>query len=130
MNKEDLHLRKMLEFCWSRIQERFKNFSPAFRFFDLNYNNRISFNEFALGLENLKIKLSSRDALLIYNYLDDAKKGYIDYNDFCNLSEERRNGMDPGLIMMKEYKNNGNQFAYNFGKKQTKSPSRNQAERK
>ena len=82
----------MLEFCWSRIQERFKKFSPASRFFDLNYNNRISFNEFALGLENLKIKLSSRDALLIYNYLDNNRKGYIDYNDFCNLSEERRSG--------------------------------------
>lgn len=39
-------LYRLLEFVWVRLQERFKNFSPAFRFFDLNFNNRVSFNEF------------------------------------------------------------------------------------
>ena len=68
--KDEIGLRRMLDFCYVRIQERFKNFSPAFRFFDLNFNNRVSFNEFILGMENLKVKLSSRDQLLIFNYLD------------------------------------------------------------
>jgi len=44
MGQEKLH--RLLEFVWVRIQERFKNFSPAFVFFDLNFNNRVSFNEF------------------------------------------------------------------------------------
>lgn len=118
----------MLEFCWTRIQERFKTFSPAFRYFDLSFNNRVSFNEFILGMENLKVKLSSRDQLMVFNYLDSDKKGYIDYNDFCGMCEERRNNMDPAAAMLKEYKEKG-QLKYSFGKKQAKSPSRAQAQR-
>ena len=57
--QEKLH--RLLEFVWVRLQERFKNLSQAFRFFDLNFNNRVSFNEFQYGMENLKAKLSSRD---------------------------------------------------------------------
>ena len=57
--KESLY--RNLEFCYLRIFERFKTFSEAFRFFDLNFNNRVSFNEFQFGFENLKVKLSSRD---------------------------------------------------------------------
>lgn len=118
----------MLDFCYVRIQERFKNFSPAYRYFDLNFNNRVSFNEFILGMENLKVKLSSRDQLQIFNYLDQGKKGYIDYNDFCGLSEERRNNMDPAAFMLKEYKDTG-KVQYSFGKKQARSPSRQNAHR-
>lgn len=124
--KDELHLRRMLDFVWTRIQERFKNFSPAFRFFDLNFNNRVSFNEFILGMENLKVKLGSRDLLLIFNYLDKTSKGFIDYNDFCGLSEERRNNIDPAAMMLQEYKETG-KIQYNFGKRQTRSPSRQNA---
>jgi Ca2+-binding EF-hand superfamily protein len=60
-SKEQLHLQRMLDLCWVRIQDRFKKLSPAYRFFDINFNNRVSFNEFILGMENLKVKLSSRD---------------------------------------------------------------------
>lgn len=124
--KEEVYLRRILDFVWVRIQERFKNFSPAFRWFDLNFNNRVSFNEFILGMENLKVKLSSRDLLLIFNYLDKTNKGYIDYNDFCGLSEERRNNIDPAALMLQEYKETG-KIQYNFGKKQARSPSRQHA---
>lgn len=58
---EDVHLRRTLEFIWIRIQERFKTFSPAFRFFDTNFNNRISFTEFTKGLEGLKVKVAAKD---------------------------------------------------------------------
>jgi len=58
---EEVHLRRTLEFMWIRIQERFKTFSPAFRFFDRNFNNRISFTEFTKGLEALKVKVSAKD---------------------------------------------------------------------
>lgn len=50
-------------------------------------------------------------------------KGYIDYNDFCGLCDERRNNIDPASAMIKEFKEKG-KFKYNFGKKQAKSPSR------
>ena len=79
-------------------------------------------------MENLKVKLSSRDLLLIFNYLDKAGKGFIDYNDFCNLSEERRNNIDPATLMLQEYKETG-KIQYNFGKRQSKSPSRQNAQR-
>lgn len=55
------NLHRLLEFVWIRLQERFKNMSPAFRYFDLNFNNRVSFNEFQFGMENLKAKLSAKD---------------------------------------------------------------------
>ena len=105
--KEELHLRRMLDLCWVRIQDRFKKLSPAYRFFDLNFNNRVSFNEFIFGMENLKVKLSSRDQLLVFKYLDSDGKGYIDYADFCKLCDEFRFGIDPASEMLKEFKETG-----------------------
>ena len=104
-----------------RLTERFKTFSPAYRFFDTNFNNRVSLNEFIIGMENLKVKLSSRDQQMIFNYLDKDNKGYIDYNDFCGLCEERRYQNDPANEMLKEYQEKGS-FSYNFGKRQVKKP--------
>ena len=40
----EIHLRRTMEFIWIRIQERFHNFSPAFRFFDKNMNGCITFD--------------------------------------------------------------------------------------
>ena len=69
-----------------------------------------------ISLETLKVKLAARDILLVFNHLDSAKKGHIDYNDFCNLSDERRMNLDPASAMLQEYNKTG--------KGQTKSPSR------
>ena len=57
-----------------------------------------------------------------------GQKGYINYNDFCNLAEERRNNCDPAADMLKEFKEKG-KFTYTFGKKQVRSPSREFAHR-
>lgn len=46
-------------------------------------------------MEALKVKISPDDMIAVFNYLDKTKKGYIDYQDFCNLSDERRLGIDP-----------------------------------
>lgn len=80
--------------------ERFKTFSPAFRFFDTNGHGKVSFDQFVIALETLKVKLSSKDLSLTFRYLDADHKGYIDYNDFCNLSDERRMKMDPAAQML------------------------------
>ena len=76
---EEVHMRRTMEMLWIRIQERFKTFSPAFRYFDRNFNNRISFTEFTKGLEGLKVKMSAKDQLMVFQYLDKAQKGFIDY---------------------------------------------------
>lgn len=58
---DENRLQRNLELIWLRIDERFQNFSAAFRFFDLNFNNRVSFNEFSQGLETLKVKMNLKD---------------------------------------------------------------------
>ena len=53
------------------------------------------------------MKLSSKDLLLVFKHLDAGRKGYLDYNDFCNLSDERRMNIDPATAMLREYQQNG-----------------------
>ena len=50
-----------LELIWMRIDERFPNFAAAFRFFDMNFNNRVTFNEFSTGVEALKVKITLKE---------------------------------------------------------------------
>jgi Ca2+-binding EF-hand superfamily protein len=84
-----------LELIWLRIDERFNNFSQAFRFFDMNFNNRVNFNEFSVGLEFLKMKITLKEQLECFKYLDYDQKSYITYENFCALSVERRSKIDP-----------------------------------
>ena len=69
--------------------------APAFKFFDVNSNGDISFNEFRLGCENLGIKFTKDELRRVYNYMDSKSNGWIDYKLFCNLCEEKRRGVDP-----------------------------------
>lgn len=39
-------LKKMLDLIWIKIADRFKGMAEAYRYFDVNFNNRVSFNEF------------------------------------------------------------------------------------
>jgi len=32
---------------------------------------------------------------MVFQYLDKDQKGFIDYQDFCNFSDERRMNIDP-----------------------------------
>lgn len=127
-SKEEVHLRRTLEFMWIRITERFKTFSPAFRYFDRNFNNRISFTEFTKGLEGLKVKMSAKDQLQVFHHLDKGQKGFIDYQDFCNLSDERRMKIDPAAQMLEDWEKTGHMINYT-GKNATRSPSRKEFER-
>jgi len=49
-------LGKMLDLLWIKLDERFKNMADAFRYFDRNYNNRVSFGEFQKALDHMRIK--------------------------------------------------------------------------
>ena len=54
-------------------------------------------------MESLKVKMSIEDQLQCFKHLDKSMKGYIDYKDFCNLSEERRLDLDPAKKMLDDY---------------------------
>jgi Ca2+-binding EF-hand superfamily protein len=83
-------VKRNLELIWLRIDERFNNFAHAFRFFDMNFNNRVSFNEFSQGIETLKVKITLKEQMECFNHLDGDRKEYITYDDFCGLTKERR----------------------------------------
>jgi len=46
----------MLDLLWIKLDERFKSMADAYRYFDRNYNNRVSFGEFQKALDHLRIK--------------------------------------------------------------------------
>lgn len=41
------------------------------------------------------IKISTEDSKKIFDYLDTDKNNAVSYNEFCELSEEKRRGIDP-----------------------------------
>ena len=79
-------------------------------------------------MEGLKIKVSTADQLMVFNHLDKGGKGFIDYQDFCNLSDERRLKIDPAASMLQDYEKTGAMTNYT-GKNKTRSPSRKEFER-
>jgi hypothetical protein len=86
-------LNKMLELFWQKLEERFKNIGESYRFLDKNHNNRLSFQEFVEALDNLEIKFSIDMLQKIFNYMDSDDKGYVTYQNFCEMAEERRRGI-------------------------------------
>jgi Ca2+-binding EF-hand superfamily protein len=85
----------MLDLLWLKISERFRSIADAYRYFDVNFNNRVSFNEFQKGLDHLRIKYQLNQISDIFKYLDKDHKGYVSYNDFSDLAEEKRRHLDP-----------------------------------
>ena len=69
--------------------------AEAYRYFDVNFNNRVSFNEFQKGLDHLKIKFQVNQVDAMFKYLDRDQKGYISFGDFSELCEEKRRQLDP-----------------------------------
>lgn len=67
----------------------------AFRFFDRDFNNSISFGEFRFVCEQLEMWLSNDELKLLYGYLDKDGDGTIGYHEFCKMSEEYRRDLDP-----------------------------------
>lgn len=87
-------LKRILDLIWIKIADRFKGMAEAYRYFDVNFNNRVSFNEFQKGLDHMRLKFQINELDIIFKYLDRGQKGYISYNDFCGLSEEKRRNLD------------------------------------
>ncbi len=55
-------------------------------------------------MEALKVKITVKELLECFSYLDRDGNGYITYNEFCGLSSERRNEQDPATEMLNSYK--------------------------
>ena len=77
-----------------------------------------------LGMEALNVKLSSKTTLEVFKHLDQGMKGYIVYNEFCNLCDERRLKIDPAMVLQDEL----NQVK--GGKRGVKSPLIREQERR
>jgi Ca2+-binding EF-hand superfamily protein len=50
------NMSQLLDLLWIKLDERFLTIADAFRYFDKNYNNKVSFGEFQKALDNLRIK--------------------------------------------------------------------------
>lgn len=98
----ELKSEQICDFVWGKIQEKFDKMADAFRFFDADSNTRLTRSEFRDGLERLKIKLSSEDQELMFNYLDKDRNGWLSFNEFCWFLEENRDL--EALEIIKKYK--------------------------
>lgn len=54
--KNETGVAQLLDLLWIKLDERFMTMADAFRYFDKNYNNKVSFGEFQKALDNLRIK--------------------------------------------------------------------------
>ena len=85
---EEEEIYTLLEFAWSKIQEKHRNVSTAFRFLDYKGKGKLRKSDFAAGLEKMKILLSRPDCDRIFNHLDKLGTGRLTFNQFCNIVEE------------------------------------------
>ena len=88
-------IKEGLDLLWNKIEERFNKVAPAFRYFDINNNGIIWFNEFEIGIHRLGIKMNRELAKKLFEYIDTDLDGNIQYNEFWELCEEARRGIDP-----------------------------------
>jgi len=86
------HLERLVDTIWQKIISRFPNINAAFRFFDENLDQGISFFEFVQALEYLRLKFSYEDIREVFNYLDFDNNGAIGYAEFCMLCPDRATG--------------------------------------
>jgi hypothetical protein len=56
---------------------------------------RISFADFSFIVDQLHIRFSRKQIEDVFKHLDSDEDGFITYNDFCELCEERRRQIDP-----------------------------------
>lgn len=102
----------LLEFVYSRIVEKHKNLSAAYRLFDKQGKGHLSRTEFSNGLQGLHIRLAQSDLIAIFAHLAKGK-GSISYNDFCHLIDTSKQFIDPKKLAKTEQ-----QMVKNFEKQQ------------
>jgi len=78
-----------VEFVWIKIQERHKNTTQAFRFFDQKGKGKIKKADLIEGFDKLRIKLCNEDFEKFWSFIDSSKRGKVTFNEFCVLGEQK-----------------------------------------
>ena len=86
----DAHLNKLLQHVHARVEEKFKDFRHAFRFFDKNFDGSLNFKEFITGMEEIGVKLKMTDYRLIFDAIDIDSAQEIGFHKFCLLNQDRK----------------------------------------
>lgn len=95
IKKEGNEFKRLLALVSGKIYERFKDIVQAFRYFDTDHQLSLTLNEFAQGIEYLRIKMSFEDVKRLFMYLDVNFNKEINLNEFKLLSEENWRKIDP-----------------------------------
>lgn len=90
---------KVLALISLKIDERFLNILTAFRYFDTDHLLTLTLNEFAQGVEHLRIKISFEMIKKIFNYLDSDNDGEITFKDFRKLDGDNWRKVDDKAII-------------------------------
>ena len=75
--------------------QKFKKIGDAFRHFDRNFDNEVSFKEFRIVCEEMDLRYTSDEIRELFDYLDSDGGGSIGYVEFTKLLDEKRRGLDP-----------------------------------
>jgi Ca2+-binding EF-hand superfamily protein len=93
--EKERHLYSLLQLVSDKIRERFVNLKACFRYLDTNHTQSISLNEWAQGIDVMRLRISFEDIKTLFNYLDREGSGMLKYENFTYLLEERWRGIDP-----------------------------------
>jgi len=88
-------VQEQLTLLSARLMERFKKIHHAFRYFDVKSSGFISLEDFAFALDQLSWKHTKQQAADLFKRLDLDGDGFLSYQDFCELSEEKVRDIDP-----------------------------------
>lgn len=72
----------LLEYINDKIKEKHPKMAQAYRFFDVDHKSAISKEEFAKGLQKLKIVMDQAEVDKVFEYLDRNHNGKLTYNEF------------------------------------------------
>jgi Ca2+-binding EF-hand superfamily protein len=86
---EKSRIKKLIRMIHIRLEEKFGEYTKAFRAFDLNKDNDLSFEEFVYGCEFRGITMPISDFKLVYDTIDYDGAGGISFLKFCLLNLDR-----------------------------------------
>lgn len=84
----------LAEFVWTKIMERHRNATSAFRSFDFKGKGKVKKAHLIEGFEKLRIRLSAKDIDAIWSLMDSQNRGYINFNEFCILQDIKTSFLD------------------------------------
>ena len=69
----------LMDMIWSKVEEKFTMLQAAFRFFDKDNSGELSFNEWAIGIESIGLKLTQAELRKSFKFLDVDGDGTIGF---------------------------------------------------